>query len=77
MILVGAHGAGHVVAKGVEINLAVGRPDVAPESPVTVAGFKPYIDAESWVGVEVKHTLDGNGLTTQIQLESLIDFSEA
>ena len=64
-------------AMAFEINLAVGRPDVAPESPVTVQGFKPYIDAESWVGVEVKHTLDGNGLTTQIQLESLIDFSEA
>ena len=47
------------------------------ERMIQLAGFKPYIDAESWVGVEVKHTLDGNGLTTQIQLESLIDFSEA
>ena len=53
--------------------LAVGRPDVAPESPVTLQGFKPEIDAEKWVGKETVHTLDGNGLTTAVKLQSLID----
>ncbi|WP_373747203.1 contractile injection system protein, VgrG/Pvc8 family [Neisseria dentiae] len=57
-----------------DMKLAVGRPDVAPESPVTLQGFKPEIDAEKWVGTEVQHTLDSGGLTTQIKLESLIEF---
>lgn len=56
-----------------DISLAVGRPDVAPESPVTLQGFKPEIDAEKWVGKETVHTLDGNGLTTAVKLQSLID----
>ena len=56
-----------------DIALAIGRPDVAPESPVTLQGFKPEIDAEKWVGKETVHTLDGNGLTTAVKLQSLID----
>ena len=56
-----------------DISLAIGRPDVAPESPVTLQGFKPEIDAEKWVGKETVHTLDGNGLTTAVKLQSLID----
>lgn len=56
-----------------DISLAVGRPDVAPESPVTLQGFKPEIDAEKWVGKETTHTLDSNGLTTAVKLQSLID----
>lgn len=56
-----------------DISLAVGRPDVAPESPVTLQGFKPEIDAEKWMGKETVHTLDGNGLTTAVKLQSLID----
>ena len=47
---------------------------IAPESPVTLSGFKSEIDAESWVGVEVSHTLDSGGLISKIRLESLIDF---
>lgn len=56
-----------------DISLAVGRPDIAPESPVTLQGFKPEIDAEKWVGKETVHTLDSNGLTTAVKLQSLID----
>ena len=56
-----------------DISLAIGRPDVAPESPVTLQGFKPEIDAEKWVGKETVHTLDSNGLTTAVKLHSLID----
>lgn len=56
-----------------DISLAVGRPDIAPESPVTLQGFKPEIDAEKWIGKETVHTLDGNGLTTAVKLQSLID----
>ena len=56
-----------------DISLAIGRPDVAPESPVTLQGFKPEIDTEKWVGKETVHTLDSNGLTTAVKLQSLID----
>ena len=56
-----------------DISPAIGRPDVAPESPVTLQGFKPEIDAEKWVGKETVHTLDSNGLTTAVKLQSLID----
>lgn len=56
-----------------DISLAIGRPDVAPENPVTLQGFKPEIDAEKWVGKETVHTLDSNGLTTAVKLQSLID----
>ena len=56
-----------------DISLAVGRPDIAPESPVTLQGFKTEIDAEKWVGKETVHTLDSNGLTTAVKLQSLID----
>lgn len=56
-----------------DISLAIGRPDVAPESPVTLKGFKPEIDTEKWVGKETVHTLDSNGLTTTVKLQSLID----
>ena len=56
-----------------DISLAIGRPDVAPESPVTLQGCKPEIDAEKWVGKETVHTLDSNGLTTAVKLQSLID----
>lgn len=57
-----------------DMTMAVGRPDVAPESPVTLKGFKAEIDAEKWVGVEVQHTLDSGGLVSKIKLESLIEF---
>ena len=56
-----------------DISLAIGRPDVAPESPVTLQVFKPEIDSEKWVGKETVHTLDSNGLTTAVKLQSLID----
>ncbi|MDO5059205.1 MAG: contractile injection system protein, VgrG/Pvc8 family [Neisseria sp.] len=59
-----------------DISLALGRPDVTPESPVTLRGFKAEIDEEQWVGVEVETTLDSKGLTGRIKLESLIDFAE-
>ncbi|GAA0462147.1 MULTISPECIES: hypothetical protein [Sphingomonas] len=30
------------------LNLALGRADIKPEQPVTVAGFKPAFDAQRW-----------------------------
>ncbi|GAA5784871.1 phage late control D family protein [Chitiniphilus shinanonensis] len=51
------------------LTLAQGRPDLFPETPVTVAGFKPEIDGEGWLVVRVVHTLGGGGFTTALELE--------
>lgn len=54
-----------------ELTLALGRPDIAPQTPVTVEGFKAEINATAWLVKKCTHTLDGSqGLTTQIELET-------
>lgn len=55
-----------------DIMLAVGRADISPETPVTVQGFKPEIDRESWIIQEVVHTLDSSGYVCALKLEALI-----
>lgn len=52
------------------LSLALGRPDLKPETPITVAGFKPAIDAQRWVLAEVTHTLGDRGFSTGLRLES-------
>lgn len=50
--------------------LALGRPDLYPERPIAVSGFKPEIDAKRWVIAEATHTLEGqSGLKTSLKLE--------
>ena len=50
--------------------LALGRPEVFPELPVSVAGFKPEINETPWLVKEVTHTLNGDGgLTTSLEME--------
>lgn len=50
------------------LKLAVGRPEILTESPVTCSGFKPEIDRQPWIAMEVTHTLDSGGLTTALSL---------
>ncbi len=52
------------------LTLALGRPDLKPETPVAVSGFKPAIDARRWVIAEVTHALGDRGLATGLKLES-------
>lgn len=53
------------------LSLAFGRPDIGPETPVTLTGYKDEINAQKWVVSEATHTMDGGGgLVTQLQLES-------
>lgn len=53
-----------------EITLALGRPELMPQSPVTVSGFKPEIDSTDWRIVKVTHSInDGSGFTTRLELE--------
>ncbi|WP_416261786.1 phage late control D family protein [Gibbsiella quercinecans] len=55
------------------IQLAHGRADLYPETPVTVSGFKKEIDEANWTLATVTHTLNGNGFTTALDLEVKID----
>ena len=54
------------------IALAVGRPDLAPETPVQVQGFKDVIDAETWVIEKISHSVSSGGYISQIDLEALL-----
>ena len=53
-----------------ELTLATGRPDIKPETPIRVQGFRPYIDQHRWTTEEVTHRLSSSGYQTSIKLES-------
>ena len=50
--------------------LALGRPDLYPEIPVLLSGFKPEIDDAQWLAKTVTHKIDSSGFTTALDLES-------
>ncbi|WP_431821004.1 phage late control D family protein [Burkholderia sp. F1] len=49
--------------------LALGRPELFPEMPVTVSGFKPEIDDTPWLVKKATHKLGSEGFTTELELE--------
>jgi len=51
------------------ITLAMGRPELFPEQPVSVSGFKPPIDNSAWILTRVEHNINDMGYTTGIELE--------
>jgi phage protein D len=59
-------------AATLSFTLALGRPELYPEQRLTLQGFKPEIDAVTWLIVEATHTLGDQGLTTALQLETAI-----
>jgi phage protein D len=53
-----------------DLTLAYGDAELYPEQKGAVAGFKPSIDATTWLVAEVSHTLDASGgFRTKLQLE--------
>lgn len=76
------------IARGaatLELALALGRPELMPQTPVTVKGFKPEIDGTQWLVVKLSHQLGDGGLVTRVEMEmgvvseepvELEDFSE-
>ncbi len=73
----GARAAYRHIKRGLatfSLNLAMGRPDISPETPVMVAGFKPIIDAESWLIKKISHSVGDSGYTASIELESKLKF---
>lgn len=60
-----------------DITLARGRPELYPEQPTTVRGFKPQIDEADWLLTQVVHDLTDLGYTNRLQLEvKLVDLPE-
>lgn len=55
------------------LTLATGRPDLFPEIPVSVAGFKPEIDNQQWLIVELSHQLSQSGLSSSVKFEARIE----
>lgn len=53
-----------------DLGLALGRADAAPEQRVTLTGFKDAINAQSWLITGVDHRLDQSGFTTALKLET-------
>jgi len=51
------------------LKLAMGRPELVPQTPVTVAGFKPAINSTRWRVVRVASQLDESGYTQAVELE--------
>jgi phage protein D len=52
-----------------DYTLALGRPELFPEMPVTVSGFKPEIDETPWLVKKATHTIGEGGFTTALELE--------
>jgi len=52
------------------LTLARGRPDLYPEKPVQLRGFKAEIDAREWVIKEVRHILNDAGYATILSCET-------
>ncbi|WP_241499334.1 phage late control D family protein [Chromobacterium sphagni] len=71
--LQGAKAAWQKLQRGVaefSITLAEGCPELFPELPAQVQGFKPVIDATGWVLKKVTHQLGDGGYTTALELEA-------
>jgi phage protein D len=51
------------------LTLAEGRPELMPEMPASVTGFKGQIDAIAWTLTKVMHSITDSGYTTQVELE--------
>ncbi|HEH9401438.1 TPA: phage late control D family protein, partial [Aeromonas sobria] len=56
-----------------QITLARGRPELYPEQPTTVRGFKPQIDEADWLLTQVVHDLTDQGYTNRLQLEVKVE----
>ncbi|MGQ5525170.1 phage late control D family protein [Chitinimonas sp. PSY-7] len=55
------------------LTLAKARPELYPELPATVSGWKPAIDGLPWLVSKATHKLDSSGFTTDLELEVKAD----
>ncbi|TFW71502.1 hypothetical protein C3Y98_05235 [Methylotenera oryzisoli] len=56
------------------LTLALGRPEISPEQPATVSGWKPVIDSTKWIVTQAVHSLnDSAGLITRLEMELKVE----
>jgi phage protein D len=53
-----------------ELTMALGQPLLMPQTPITLRGFKPEIDATPWLLKKVTHELGDGGFTSKLELET-------
>lgn len=51
------------------ITLAEGRPELFPETPAIVSGFKPQIDSTDWIIIKVINEISDGGYTQRLEFE--------
>ena len=51
------------------ISLAIGVPELFPETPATVRGYKPQIDSTDWIITKVNNSISDAGYVQRIDLE--------
>lgn len=70
--ITGAKSAFDKLKRGVasfSLTLAFGEPELIPEMPVTLHGFKKMIDGSDWIISKVTHNINDSGYTTQVECE--------
>lgn len=71
-----AKAAWEKIQRGVaEFSIALdhGRPEIFPELPAKVSGFKPAIDSCAWLISKATHSITDGGFTTGIELEMRLE----
>lgn len=58
------------------LTLAYGVPDLMPETPLELRGFKQEIDGSEWLITKVIHTITDSGYTSQVECELKIETEE-
>ena len=51
------------------ITLAEGRPEIVPETPVSLSGWENSIDKTPWIAKKIEHCVGKEGFVSQVQLE--------
>ncbi|MCV6588319.1 MAG: contractile injection system protein, VgrG/Pvc8 family [Marinobacterium sp.] len=52
--------------------LAKGRPNLYPETPIKLQGWKAPIDANNWVTKRVVHQMNNSGYSSRVEMETLL-----
>lgn len=74
--ITGAKSAFDKLKRGVatfSLTLAFGEPELIPEMPVTLRGFKTMIDGSDWIISKVSHNINDSGYTTQVECELKVE----
>lgn len=74
--ITGAKSAFDKLKRGVatfSMTLAYGEPELMPEMPLVLRGFKSMIDGSDWIISRVNHTINDSGYTTQVECELKVE----